>query len=42
MKKQITKPLTIELIEMTLSEIPNSPLQKCSLTDLGREEFTKP
>ena len=42
LKKQITNLLTLELIQMTLPDIPNSPLQKYRLTDLGREQFNKP
>lgn len=42
LKKQITNLLTLEFIELTLPDIPNSPLQKYRLTDLGREQLTKP
>ena len=40
--KQIKRLLTLEFIEMTLPDIPNSRLQKYRLTDLGREQLTKP
>jgi len=42
LKKQITNLLTLEFIELTLPNIPNSPQQKYRLTDLGREQLTKP
>jgi ATP-dependent DNA helicase RecG len=42
LKKQITNLLMLEFIELTLPDIPNSPLQKYRLTDLGREQLTKP
>ena len=41
LKKQITNLLTLEFIEMTLPDIPNSRLQKYRLTDLGRDQFKK-
>lgn len=41
LKKQITNLLTLEFIEMTLPDVPNSRLQKYRLTDLGREQYKK-
>jgi len=40
--KQIKRLLTLEFIEMTLLNTPNSRLQKYRLTDLGRQQLTKP